>query len=280
VLTPPPETFAGKAVRGIHQRVRARLLDRPLRTAIGPCTGASALEPGGPSRLFSLYGAVQVYPRLASLDLVDFAESTLWSGAADDTGAPIRQRLIGEAGALPALASDSYDVVLASHVLEHLANPLGALAEWSRIVRPGGRLLLIVPHRDGTFDHRRPVTSIEHLIDDAERGTTEDDLTHLPEVLELHDLTRDQGSPSRELFEQRARENLLTRGMHHHVFVSQTVVQACEAAGLKVLLLRPQLPFDIVCVCAVDAQSESISQAELASVLSRSPFPSDRTGST
>jgi hypothetical protein len=99
-------------------------------------------------------------------------------------------------------------------------------------------------------------------------------------VLELHDSSRDQGSPSREVFEERCRENRSIRGMHHHVFVSKTVVQACEAAGLKVLLLRPQLPFDIVCVCAVDAQSESISQAELAGVLRRSPFPSDHSDST
>ena len=30
----------------------------------------------------------------------------------------------------------------------------------------GGALLLVVPHREGTFDHRRPVTELEHLVAD------------------------------------------------------------------------------------------------------------------
>ena len=73
--------------------------------------------------------------------------------------------------------------MLASHVLEHLANPLGALAEWRRVVGAGGHILLIVPQREGTFDHRRPVTKLEHLRADARELTGEDDLTHLPEIL-------------------------------------------------------------------------------------------------
>ncbi len=44
--------------------------------------GATALEPGGPSSLFERGGLVPVYPRLAALDVLDYAERTLWSAQA------------------------------------------------------------------------------------------------------------------------------------------------------------------------------------------------------
>lgn len=41
--------------------------------------------------------------------------------------------------------SDTYDVVCASHILEHLNNPLKALTEWKRILRPGGSVVAFMP---------------------------------------------------------------------------------------------------------------------------------------
>ena len=178
---------------------------------------------------------------------------------------------------LAEVPDSSYDALLASHVLEHLANPLGALAEWQRVVRPGGHLLLVVPHRDGTFDHRRPPASLEHLHQDARLETGEDDLTHLEEILALHDLERDPGAPSREVFEQRCRENPSTRAMHHHAFVTRTVAEMCEAAGLQPLLLRPMQPFNILCLCRVGAGPDvAMSESDLREILGKSPFASDR----
>jgi hypothetical protein len=148
------------------------------------------------------------------------------------------------------------------------------------VVRPGGHVLLIVPHRDGTFDHRRPITSLEHLREDAERETPEEDLAHLPEILALHDLERDPGAPNREVFERRCRDNAGTRAMHHHVFVSRTVVQACREAGLRVLGLRPKETFNIVCLCraggAEPADDGGLSDRRLRRILRWSVFASDR----
>jgi SAM-dependent methyltransferase len=265
----------------IRKRMDVLRKDRTLLAAAKTFAGAIALEPGGPSTLFGPRGVVPVYPQLASLDTLDYAERTLWSDTSQADAGPVtgvRRRLIAEAGRLTDTPEDSYDAVLASHVLEHLANPLGALAEWARVVRPGGHVLLIVPHRDGTFDHRRPITSLEHLRDDAERNVGEDDLTHLEEVLAMHDLERDPGAPNRETFERRCRENASTRAMHHHVFVSRTVAEACEAAGLEVLMLRPKEPFNIVCLCRVgERRGGGLSGPERSRILRRSLFSSDRT---
>jgi SAM-dependent methyltransferase len=256
---------------------RAIYQDRVLARTAKMFAGGAALEPGGPSSLFGRDGLVPIYRHLATLDILDYADRTLWSdGDAHDLRP--RKRLIAEAGQLDEIPDDTYDAVLASHVLEHLANPIGALREWRRVVRPGGYVLLIVPHRDGTFDHRRPITPLKHMREDVARHTSEADLTHLPEILKLHDLEHDPGVPDRSTFELRCRENLSSRVMHHHVFISQTVAGVCQDAELDVSLLRPTLPYNIVCLCGVGPSDQgSLGDREFMDVLKSSPFPSDRS---
>ena len=45
----------------------------------------------------------------------------------------------------PAILDNTYDVIICTQVLEHVANPFLAAAELFRILKPGGRLLLTVP---------------------------------------------------------------------------------------------------------------------------------------
>jgi SAM-dependent methyltransferase len=49
-----------------------------------------------------------------------------------------------EKGPLP-VGAGSFDVVIASHVLEHLDDAQAALEDWMRVLRPGGMLILGVP---------------------------------------------------------------------------------------------------------------------------------------
>jgi SAM-dependent methyltransferase len=42
--------------------------------------------------------------------------------------------------------SDSFDVVISFHVLEHLSNPQAFVAEVGRVCRPGGRIVLVTPN--------------------------------------------------------------------------------------------------------------------------------------
>ncbi len=58
-------------------------------------------------------------------------------------------------------ADDSVDFVLASHVVEHFPDPIAALLEWRRVARRV--IVLVVPHRDRTFDRDRPLTPVAEL---------------------------------------------------------------------------------------------------------------------
>lgn len=55
---------------------------------------------------------------------------------------------LGSAYEIP-LDSESVDVVIMSHVLEHLDDPARAMNEISRVLRPSGTLIVIVPMRYG-----------------------------------------------------------------------------------------------------------------------------------
>lgn len=53
---------------------------------------------------------------------------------------------VGNAEAMPEIPSASYDTVFSFEVLEHLPHPQRAVAEMARVLRPGGVLLVSVPH--------------------------------------------------------------------------------------------------------------------------------------
>ena len=52
----------------------------------------------------------------------------------------------GDLRSLP-LRDDTFDLVILSHVAEHLSHPEAVFAELARVLRPGGRLLLLTPNR-------------------------------------------------------------------------------------------------------------------------------------
>lgn len=59
--------------------------------------------------------------------------------------------------------SDYFDAVGMSHVIEHVHDPVGLLAECRRILRPGGRLIVATPNVD-SLGHRRFGTSWSSLV--------------------------------------------------------------------------------------------------------------------
>jgi SAM-dependent methyltransferase len=84
---------------------------------------------------------------------------------------------------LGSIGSRSIDFLIASHFLEHCENPLGTLRNFSRVVKPGGKLMIVVPnssHPD-SWDAGRPLTSFEHLISDDRDGPHRSRRSHFME---------------------------------------------------------------------------------------------------
>ena len=142
---------------------------------------------------------------------------------------------IREASDLHNIEDNKYDFLLSSHCLEHCANAIKTLKEWQRVVKKGGYLLIIVPDRSHTFDRNRPLTELGHFIEDYTNNKGEDDLTHLEEILALHDMSRDRLAGTTEQFRQRSLNNLDNRCLHHHTFSLPSIVKLMEYTGLTVV---------------------------------------------
>lgn len=252
--------FRAQGLGSVLRAAASRVI--PMRARAWPMleaevAGKAGLEIGGPSGYFSRRGRMPVYAVASMLDNCNFAGNTLWEGAISPgrtvafagnprTGADLGAQFIAEATDLSGIEDASYDFVLSSNTLEHVANPLRALHEWLRVLRPEGVLFLVLPHRDGTFDHRRSVTSLAHIEADFHAGVDEGDQTHLEEILRLHDLSRDPEAGTRAQFEARARDNRAQRSLHHHVFDTRSAASLIDHLGLQILAIETTRPYDIL----------------------------------
>ncbi len=60
---------------------------------------------------------------------------------------------------------NTVDFVISSHVIEHFYDPVKTIEEWLRVVRPGGYVFIIAPHRDRIGDLAGPRTLPAEIID-------------------------------------------------------------------------------------------------------------------
>lgn len=78
--------------------------------------------------------------------------------------------LIDDGETLETIAAGSLDFIIANHLLEHTEDPIGTIGIHLSKLRPGGILFYAVPDKRYTFDHRRELTPLEHMIRDHEEG--------------------------------------------------------------------------------------------------------------
>ncbi len=276
-------------VRSVIPPSIMQITRRPLRKAVSdfrayrsPLFGKRALEIGGPTPYFDDRGVLPVYGILKSVDNCLFSTETIWTGTVPEGFKyhPKKNKghqFICDGTDLKGIPSGHYDCLLSSHCLEHVANPLRALAEWKRVLTEDGLLLMLLPHKEVTFDWRRPVTPLAHIIDDFVRSVGEDDATHFDEILRLHDLSKTPEYATLEAFRTRCLENATYRAMHQHVFDTHSAIELMNYAGFQILEVDAIKPAHIVILANKCQSPENASfLAPDAAWRSRSGFMSDR----
>ncbi len=140
---------------------------------------------------------------------------------------------------LATFADQSLDFIIANHFIEHTRNPLGALRNWLRKLKPGGIVYMAVPDKRRIFDAERPLTPLEHLIEDdaqSSSGREKRDYEHYLEYARLVD--KQTGTAT----ESHAHHLIATNSsIHYHTFVAATFVEMLRCAQEKLAL-----PFEVL----------------------------------
>lgn len=104
--------------------------------------------------------SVRYADRFTTESFVEFS-----SAARMDPSAPFMPiDLMDDIVSMDQLAPDSQDFILGSHIIEHVGNPLKVFELAADRLKPGGRLVLVVPDKLRTFDAGRPTTRLDRLV--------------------------------------------------------------------------------------------------------------------
>ena len=212
------------------------------------------IEIGGPSEVFRPYSYIPIYNHIKQLDGVNFSNNTIWEGqisSGDNYNYyknKVGKQYILDATNLSGIDSNKYDFLVSSNCLEHIANPIKAIKEWERIVKPGGHLLILVPNNKFGLDINRNITKFNHILNDFHDNIGEDDLTHLDEVLEKHNLKVDIEAVDFEYFKNRSIDNFNHRTIHHHVFDINSIKELFSYLNFDILLLDDKYAFVTILV--------------------------------
>jgi hypothetical protein len=90
---------------------------------------------------------------------------------------PWQHYVVGNADAIPA-APGSLDFIFSSHVVEHLANPLGHLAYWATLLKAGGVVAAVIPDHTGCKDYVFSASTMDELDAEYQLGSMAPSLSH------------------------------------------------------------------------------------------------------
>ena len=154
--------FWVKIIRENLDRYRAELTNPAVLDAVGDCRGSRLLDAGcGEGYLSRMFAE-----RDAQVDGIDSSPSLVESARAASSQETDRINYhIGDVTRMD-FAGESFNIVVCNHLLNDLPAPADAIAEFYRILKPGGRLVILMLHpcfygfriRGEKDSSRRPVS--------------------------------------------------------------------------------------------------------------------------
>jgi SAM-dependent methyltransferase len=115
---------------------------------------------------------------------------------------------------LTTIGDGTQDFVIANHFIEHCQNPVLALQNICRVLKPAGIAYLAVPDKRFSFDADRPCTTIEHLMRDFTEGPAWSKRQHFEEWSRLVNKRTDE----REIEQEVAHLLAIDYSIHFHVW--------------------------------------------------------------
>ena len=129
--------------------------------------------------------------------------------------------VVGEAHDIP-VAAGSLDFIYSSHVFEHLVNPIGHLEIWSRLLRQGGEVLMVVPDYIGSKDYLADPTSMAELLSEFGEGSFVPSFGHYQKYAEA----RNSPDKAQNLFDSKS-------SIHMHYYTNDNMRELLEFALSK-----------------------------------------------
>jgi predicted SAM-dependent methyltransferase len=166
-------------------------------------------------------------PSGAHVRYVDYLDATGLRAAYDQTlseGRPlVAPDVVDDGATLGRFGDGSLDFVIANHMLEHVEDPITALENQHRVLRPGGVLYLTLPDARTSFDAERPLTTVEHLLRDHRDGPHVSRQEHYEECARLIEGRGDAHDRAPEM---------QAEGLRPHFHVSRPLTFAAFLAAL------------------------------------------------
>jgi SAM-dependent methyltransferase len=122
--------------------------------------------------------------------------------------------IIADGERLESIDDSTQDFVIANHFIEHCQNPIGALLNMFRVLKPGGVLYLAIPDKRHSFDVDRPSTPLAHLMRDYEEGPAWSRRQHFEEWTRLVNKVQDDAAAEIEI----AQNMCMDYSIHFHVW--------------------------------------------------------------
>jgi predicted SAM-dependent methyltransferase len=137
--------------------------------------------------------------------------------------------IIEDGEQLAAIPDASQDFVIANHFLEHCQNPICALVNHFRVLKPDGILYLALPDKRYSFDRDRPSTTFEHVWRDFQEGPEWSRQQHVEEYVRLVDKVQAPAEIDKEV------THLLKTdySIHYHVWSEIEMIEVLASVRQK-----------------------------------------------
>jgi 2-polyprenyl-3-methyl-5-hydroxy-6-metoxy-1,4-benzoquinol methylase len=136
--------------------------------------------------------------------------------------------------------NNTFDFVIFSHVIEHLANPINAIESLFRITKIDGMVVIAAPDKRYTFDKDRELTPFSHLKEEYNQQVKEVSDEHYLDFLHaVHPDVMKAGTEAAD----KALKSVRERREHAHVWSTDSF-KAFLLSSFQYLNIRAQLCYE------------------------------------